>query len=597
MIIDLTDAFGIPVGATNITYGNGDCDGNNITAPFINPSTGVVNFDGYPPGGSYWYHVTFDLPGDNPLCSPANCTDLEVTPQDALNIQFDESSDAFVDNYFHICAFAGAYSLDDDVTPEIRAVFRDPDDTIDVPSTFNGDYSMTFTEWGSIVIQTLCTGSFIIGQDDIICTMDQTQMGHMTNLLGLDNSDNQPDSIVSGIELTISLDVDNVYNEAQCADPDVVRFLFMPIVGSVDVADLDCATIDPDFGSAFSFDLFKYLLKAGVGGGDNVNGPPNVYPGGAYGESGDLIWSLDGVPACLMSQLNFTEPELEQVSSDSFNILITPGPTSSIRTLNLTLCASDVPISFLKTFTFSTGYICSDLDVFNFTSSDCPSELTCYEVDISATVNTVTVDYGLGPINIITQPQFDCDAYGEPDEANECHRAQLVQDINEWFDANGFIGTATLVRGVMDSVLLRIVGTNIEFISVTLETGPVVAFSDVGEGCLVCEPTEEFFFDEHSLTIAAGTTTNLYTLLLTRYPDAPNNGTFVIDVPGGAVDTCGTIASTYNDGPPTVINGGINHGLFDSTDATGAVTVGYEFEHPSTGCTMCIAFYVTIIPV
>lgn len=82
MIFDLTDDFNIPPSATNITYGNGDCAGGNISEPFINVSTGEVDFTGAPAGIPLWYHVTFDLPGDNIECSPNNCIDIEVTPED-----------------------------------------------------------------------------------------------------------------------------------------------------------------------------------------------------------------------------------------------------------------------------------------------------------------------------------------------------------------------------------------------------------------------------------------------------------------------------------------------------------------------------------
>lgn len=80
MIRDLTNDFGIPGAATNITYGNGDCNGDNISEPFIDETTGEVDFTGVTNGVPYWYYVTFDLPGDNIECSPNNCIDVQVTP-------------------------------------------------------------------------------------------------------------------------------------------------------------------------------------------------------------------------------------------------------------------------------------------------------------------------------------------------------------------------------------------------------------------------------------------------------------------------------------------------------------------------------------
>lgn len=80
MILDLTPHFNLSGSATNITYGDGDCDGNNIPLFLINPVTGEVDFTGATDDVPLWYHVTYDLPGDNIECSPNNCRSLQVTP-------------------------------------------------------------------------------------------------------------------------------------------------------------------------------------------------------------------------------------------------------------------------------------------------------------------------------------------------------------------------------------------------------------------------------------------------------------------------------------------------------------------------------------
>lgn len=593
MIVDLTNAFNLPGTATNIIYGNGDCDGNNIPAFSINPVTGIVDFTGATEDVALWYHVTYDLPGDNLSCSPNNCRSLSVTPTDPLNIQFDENTDAFVDGYYHICSYNNDFTMDDTFIITMVATFRNPEDTLDIPATFPGTFEMTYTEFGSATEYELCSDSFVQGASILQCNITDADILDMIDSTGGDTSTNSP-TRVSGIELTVSITPTGSYTE--CSDTDTVRILIMPPLLSSDAVNINCASIPADFGTAFDFDWFEYFSEGGVNNGPVVNSNPAVYAG-PYGESGEFYWIFGGVPPCIMSQLNFSEAALEQFDGDTFLVIGVPLSTSTLRHLDLTLCATDVSISFVPTFEFSTGYLCQQLHSISLTTTNCPADLVCYEVDISSTIVGLTVNYGLGNINLITTaPQFDCDGYGEQNEAGECLRAQLISDINEWFDINGFIGTATLVLGVMDSIILRIVDTNITFVSVTTEGGQVLQFTEGVEGCLVCEPGEEYFFDDITTTLLTETSTNIYTtLLLLVYPDAPNTGTFVIEDVGGSSLTCGQSGLADHTGSPSITNGGLNHGLLDLTGVLGTVVIGYEFEHPATGCDMCVSFVIEVI--
>jgi len=80
MIADLSGSFGLPGTATNITFGDGNCSGEDIPIYSIDPVTGIVDFTGAPDDVELYYHVTFDLLGDNINCSPNNCRNLGVTP-------------------------------------------------------------------------------------------------------------------------------------------------------------------------------------------------------------------------------------------------------------------------------------------------------------------------------------------------------------------------------------------------------------------------------------------------------------------------------------------------------------------------------------
>lgn len=588
MIIDLTNAFGIPPAATNITYGNGDCNGDNTAGPAINTSTGVVDFAAAADGVALWYFVTFDLPGDNIACSPNNCIDLSVTPDEIITVEFDETSPAFVGGFLHVCASNGGYTLDGSGPVSVVA-------NIIPASPFNGTYEMTYTEYGSPIIYNLCSGNFVVTNDTLSCGIS---FASIVDNVGGDNSLNDNDQ-VSGMEITVEITPDT-FND--CSDSDTIRLVISPEIVFVDPPIggyvLDCAALSPTFGTALDFDLYEFLI---AGADPFVNTNPGNYGANAYGVSGEHVWLINDFPPCLMAQLDFDEAALNQLSADSFEILFVPLAGSSIRSLNLTTCSVDGIFTLSSIFTFSTGYQCINPNVYDvaYTLTNCPVDLTCYEVPSLTNITALVVDFGSGPTNIFGEPQFACTSYAETD----CLRAQLIEDINEWLTDNLFTGTATLINGLMGVDTLRIVDTNIEFISIT-NNSIVTNFTDVGEGCLVCEPGNTFFFDElpdagTNINVAFGSSINLFTdHLNARFPDAPNNGNFIIDASGGGVDNCGTVSSNFT-GTPLLTNnpGGAGHGDLDFNDVPigSLITISYEFQLNSTGCDMCIAFYFEVV--
>jgi len=593
MVVDLTNAFNLPGSATNITYGDGDCAGDNIPAFPINPVNGQVDFTGATAGVALWYFVTFDLPGDNLSCSPNNCRDISVTPIDPLNIEYDEATDAFVDSYYHVCSFNAAFTMDDTDLIDMVAVFKDPAGIGDVVSPFDGTYTMDYTEWGSATIYNLCSGSFVAGASFVLCSVSQAQIAEMINYMNPVNSSNNH-NIVSGITLTAS--VTPVGSYTTCSDTDTVGILFMPVKASADVADIDCTAIPAVFGTTEDFDLYNYLKYGGVNLSTIVNSDPTGTSPGAYGEGGDWTWILTDVPLCIMAQLDFGEVALTALTSTSFEVSNVPLVGSSMRHLNTTICDVDGTITFTKDFTFTTGYSCSEAHTIDYITAACAPAPFCYDVSFLSDLTDIKVDLGAGPVSIIGDPEFVGSCYGECDFV----RPQFIADLNTWLTANGFSGTATLLDGVMGVGTLRIVDTTVEFISITQQT-LVYPFTQSAPGCAQCG-TETFFFDEFpeagKFHITQAGTGNFFTdLILARFPDVPLTGTFVVDADGGGLDTCGTADSNYTGTFIVTNNVGFgDHGDYDANDllAGDEVTIGYEFTLPSNGCDYCIAIYVEI---